>query len=143
MVYIFLKYDNINRILKINKIMNCSYRILKNVNIGQRVRKTADKTTVPFNNAPFSGAKITNYDKLGFRITHETLPKEIYLDFHQFPLTKLTIKNGVIQDEITFVEKLISGGGTTSMVLIQTNLLDYQELIHDKNLKMKNLSIHI
>lgn len=37
--------------------MNCSYRILKNVQIGLSVRKTADKSTVPFDNEPFKCAK--------------------------------------------------------------------------------------
>lgn len=117
--------------------MNCSYRILKNVHIGLRVRKTSDSTTVPFDNEPFKGAKIVRYDKMGFRLTHENLPKEIWLDFEQLPLTKLTIINGVIHDEITFVEKLV-GKGTTSMFLMPTEWLDYKELMDDKRIKDEN-----
>ena len=114
--------------------MHCSYRILKNVNIGQRVRKTADKNTVAFDNEPFSGAKILRYDHQGFQIGHESLPKDLWLDFNQLPLCTLTIKNGIIEDEITFVESIV-GGSTTSMVLLKTATFDYQELLEDKLFK--------
>jgi len=108
---------------------------MKNVNIGLRVRKTADKSTVKFDNEPFTGAKLLQYDRQGFKIGHESLPKDIWVDFEQLPLTKLKIDNGIIQDEITFVERLMGGGGTTSMFLMPTHWLDYQELLHDKQLK--------
>lgn len=114
--------------------MNCSYRIIGAVNIGERVRKTADATTVKFDNKPFSGAKIESYTKDGFSISHESLPKIIWLDFEQLPLTTLTIINGIIQDEITFVEALF-GKSKTSMVLIKTQTFDYLELLDDKKTK--------
>lgn len=57
--------------------MNCSYRILKNVNIGLRVRKTADKSTVPFKNDPLTGIKIETWNNQGFELSHPDLPKKV------------------------------------------------------------------
>lgn len=108
--------------------MNCSYRILKNVHIGQRVRKTSDKNTVPFNNDPVTGVKIVKWNQLGFELQHEKFPKNIWVDFNQLPLDSLNISYGVIQNPITFVEQIFQYG---TMVLIRADTFDYLELLED------------
>jgi len=115
--------------------MNCSYRILKNVNIGLRVRKTADKSTVPFKNDPLTGIKIESWTNQGFELSHPDLPKKVWLDFNQLPLNQLNIEMGIIKNPLTFVESIIGGGGTTSMVLIRADTFDYLELVDDKKAK--------
>jgi hypothetical protein len=118
--------------------MNCSYRILKNVNIGVRVRKTADKSTVPFANEPLTNMKIERWDNQGFRLSHPDIPTKdnsIWLDFGQLPLNQLNIEMGIIKNPLTFVERLIGGAGTTSMVLLRADTFDYLELLEDKKAK--------
>ncbi len=115
--------------------MNCSYRILKNVNIGLRVRKTADKSTVPFKNDPLTGIKIETWNNQGFELSHPDLPKKVWLDFNQLPLNQLNIEMGVIKNPLTFVESILGGGGATSMVLIRADTFDYLELVDDKKAK--------
>jgi len=112
--------------------MNCSYRILKDVHIGLRVRKTKDKTTVPFKNDPMTGVKIIKWNQLGFQLSHPDLPKDIWVDFHQLPLDSLQLEYGVIKNPITFVEQVMIGG---TMVLVRADTLDYMEMIHDKKEK--------
>lgn len=112
--------------------MNCNYRILKDVHIGQRVRKTKDKTTVPFKNDPMTDVKIMKWDQLGFQLSHPDLPKNIWVDFHQLPLDTIQLEYGVIKNPITFVEQVMVGG---SMVLVRADTLDYMEMIHDKKEK--------
>jgi len=107
---------------------NCTFKLLDKVHIGVRVRMTSDKNTLPFNNEPLSNVKIVDYNQMGFKISHEKLPKIIWVDFKQLPLTNLTIINGVIQDEITFVENILSH----EMEFIKTDTLDYIELVHIK-----------
>ena len=107
------------------KSSSCSYKLLEKAYIGTRVRMTGDKSTLPFPNAPMKGVKIINYDKMGFSLTHPEFPKTVYLDFKQLPLTSLTIINGVIQDEITFVENIIAH----QVEFIKTDMLDYLELL--------------
>lgn len=114
--------------------MNCNYRILKDVHIGQRVRKTKDKTTVPFKNDPMTDVKIMKWDQLGFQLSHPDLPKNIWVDFHQLPLDTIQLEYGVIKNPITFVEQVMVGG---SMVLVRADTLDYMEMIHDKKEKEK------
>jgi hypothetical protein len=109
--------------------MNCSYRILKDVHIGLRVRKTKDKTTVPFNNEPMTGVKILMWNDQGFQLSHPDLPKDIWVDFYQLPLDKIQLEYGVIKNPITFVEEIRKGG---SMVLVRADTLDYAEMLHDK-----------
>ena len=109
--------------------MNCSYRILKDVHIGVRVRKTKDKTTVPFKNDPMTDVKIVNWNDQGFQLRHPDLPKDIWVDFYQLPLDKIQMEYGVIKNPITFVEELRVGG---SMVLVRADTLDYMEMLHDK-----------
>ena len=112
--------------------MNCNYRILKDVHIGLRVRKTKDKTTVPFKNDPMTGVKIMKWNQLGFQLSHPDLPKDIWVDFHQLPLDTIQLEYGVIKNPITFVEEVMVGG---SMVLVRADTLDYMEMIHDKKEK--------
>lgn len=107
------------------KSSSCSYKLLEKAHIGQRVRMTGDRSTKPFDNVPMKDMKIIEYDKMGFKISHPSLPKQIYVDFKQLPLTKLTIVNGVIKDEITFVENIVRH----EMELIKTDMLDYIELL--------------
>lgn len=109
--------------------MNCSYRILKDVHIGLRVRKTKDKKTVPFKNDPMTGVKIEKWNDQGFELAHPDLPKNIWVDFYQLPLDKLQLEYGVIKNPITFVEEIRNGG---SMVLVRADTLDYMEMLHDK-----------
>jgi len=117
--------------------MNCSYRILKDVHIGTRVRKTKDKTTVPFKNDPMTGVKIMAWNQLGFQLSHPDLPKNIWVDFHQLPLDSLQLEYGVIKNPITFVEEVMVGG---SMFLVRADTLDYMEMLHDKNEKEKSIT---
>lgn len=109
--------------------MNCNYRILKDVHIGVRVRKTKDKNTVPFKNDPMTGVKIISWNQLGFQLSHPDLPKDIWVDFHQLPLDTIQLEYGVIKNPITFVEQVMVGG---SMVLVRADTLDYMEMIIDK-----------
>ena len=122
--------------------MNCSYRILKNVNIGASVRKTADNSTVPFDNEPLTGMKIESWSKQGFVLSHPDLPevpyhqnkRQVWLDFNQLPLNQLNIEMGIIKNPLTFVERLVGRGGT-SMVLLRADTFDYLELLEDKKSK--------
>jgi hypothetical protein len=86
---------------------------------------TADKNTVPFDNLPMKGMVIEKYDQLGFFISHPNLPKKVYVNFDQLPLTRLIIKNGVIEDEITFVENIINH----KMQLIRTLDTEYIDML--------------
>jgi len=116
--------------------MNCSYRILEEgIHIGLRVRKTKDKTTVPFDNKPMKDMKLENYDKLGFYLSHPSLPKRIWVDFDQLPLKTLNIERGVIKDELTFVEEVADFG---VMKLVRTETFDYLELLDDLNKKKES-----
>jgi hypothetical protein len=112
--------------------MNCNYRILKDVHIGLRVRKTKDKNTVPFKNDPMTGVRIKSWNQLGFELSHPDLPKDIWVDFHQLPLDTIQLEYGIIKNPITFVEQVMVGG---SMVLVRVDTLDYMEMIHDKKEK--------
>jgi hypothetical protein len=112
--------------------MNCNYRILKDVHIGLRVRKTKDKNTVPFKNDPMTGVRIKSWNQLGFELSHPDLPKDIWVDFHQLPLDTIQLEYGIIKNPITFVEQVMVGG---SMVLVRADTLDYMEMIHDKKEK--------
>jgi hypothetical protein len=112
--------------------MNCSYRILKDVHIGLRVRKTKDKKTVPFKNDPMTDVKLVSWNDQGFELAHPDLPKNIWVDFYQLPLDSIQMEYGVIKNPITFVEEIRNGG---SMVLIRTDTLDYMEMLHDKKQK--------
>jgi hypothetical protein len=112
--------------------MNCSYRILKDVHIGLRVRKTKDKKTVPFKNDPMTGVKIESWSDQGFQLSHPDLPKKIWVDFYQLPLDKIQLEYGVIKNPITFVEEIMEGG---TMVLVRADTLDYMEMIKDKEEK--------
>ena len=121
--------------------MNCSYRILKDVHIGLRVRKTKDKTTVPYKNEPITDAYIEDWNDQGFRLKHEafTTPNNtIWLDFGQLPLNKLNIDMGFIKNPIVFVESLLYYGGTTSMVFIRADTFDYLELLEDHKYKVES-----
>jgi hypothetical protein len=118
--------------------MNCSYRILENVHIGLRVRKTKDKTTVAYKNEPIADVYIKDWNDQGFRLQHEAFPTKdntVWLDFVQLPLNQLTIKNGIIENPLVFVEKIMNGGGSTSMVLLKADTFDYLELLEDKKIK--------
>jgi len=112
----------------------CSIRSLKNAHIGAAVRMTSDKSTLPFENVPMKGLTIVKYDKLGFQISHPNLPKQVYVNFDQLPLTRLTMKNGVIEDEITFVENIVNH----QMQLIRTLDTEYIDMIYkEKALEQK------
>jgi hypothetical protein len=80
-----------------------------------------------------SDVKIEKYTVQGFELSHKILPKNIWVDFHQFPLTNLTIINGIVKDEITFVEN-INGH---YMELIKTDMLDYIELLSIRQNEVK------
>jgi len=82
--------------------------------------------TVPFANEPMNGMVIESYSKLGFKINHESFPKSIWVKFEQLPLTRLTLINGVIQDEITFVENVVRH----EMQLIRTLDTEYMDLLY-------------
>ena len=105
--------------------VSCNYKLLKNAHIGCGIRMTKDKNTIPFANEPMTGMQIENYTKLGFQISHPNMGKTIWVEFKQLPLTKLTIKNGKILDEITFVENIVAH----QMELIKTSWFEYQELV--------------
>lgn len=115
--------------------MNCSYRILKDVHIGVRVRKTKDKNTVPFKNEPMTNTKLVSWNDQGFELSHPDLPKNIWVDFWQLPLDQINLEMGVIKNPITFVERITGGVGTVAMVLLRCDTLDYMELLQDKSLK--------
>jgi len=104
----------------------CSIKLLKNAHIGAGVRMSSGRDTVPFENIPMKGLLIEDYNKLGFKISHENLPKTIWVNFDQLPLTRLKIENGVIQDEITFVENIVRH----EMQLIRTLDTEYMDLIY-------------
>ena len=104
---------------------NCSIKLLDNVYIGMRIRMTSDKNTVPFKNVPLTKLKIEDYTIQGFYLSHKSLPRKIWVDFRQFPLTALTIINGEVQNELTFVENI----NNHQMELIKTDMLDYIELL--------------
>jgi len=106
----------------------CSIKLLKNAYIGNGVRMTKGANTIPFENKPMKGLKIEKYSKLGFRISHPDLPKVIWVDFDQLPLTRVTMKNGVIEDEITFVENIV----LHKMQLIRTLDTEYIDLLHQE-----------
>ncbi len=57
------------------------------------------------------------------------------MDFNQLPLNQLNIEMGIIKNPLTFVESILKGGGTTSMVLIRADTFDYLELLDDKKAK--------
>ncbi|MFW6311810.1 MAG: hypothetical protein ACOC1K_06200 [Nanoarchaeota archaeon] len=114
----------------------CSIKLLKKAYIGLGVRMTSGKGTISFENKPMKGLEITDYNNQGFRIKHENLPKEIWVDFHQLPLTRLTIKNGIIEDEITFVENIVRH----QMQLIRTLDTEYIDLLYkEKDLKEEKI----
>jgi len=112
----------------------CSIKLLKNAHIGGGVRMSSGKDTVPFENVPMKLMHIEKYDKLGFFISHENLPRKIWVNFNQLPLTRLTICNGEIQDEITFVENIVMH----QMQLIRTLDTEYMDLLYaEKELDKK------
>jgi hypothetical protein len=124
--------------------MNCSYRILKDVHIGVRVRKTKDKSTVPYKNEPITDAYLESWNDQGFRLKHDsfTTPNNtIWLDFYQLPLNKLNIEMGFIKNPIVFVEQILGGAGTTSMVLLRADTFDYLELLEDHQYKVESEKI--
>jgi len=114
--------------------MNCSYRIIDNVHIGVSIRKTADKSTMPFVNNPMKDIKIKSYNTGGFVISHPSMPKEAFLDFNQLPLTEITLERGIIKTELTFVEKLINSK-VNGLQLIRTDTFDYLEMLDDRKFK--------
>lgn len=107
---------------------SCNYKLLKDTHIGLGIRMTKDKNTIPFANEPMKGMKIVKYSNLGFFISHPNMGKDIWVEFKQLPLTQLTIVNGIIQDEITFVENIVAH----QMELIKTDNPEYQELLKVK-----------
>ena len=112
----------------------CSIKFLPKAYIGNGIRMTSDKNTVEFDNKPMKGLKIDDYNKQGFRISHPSMPKSFWVDFDQLPLTRLTIKNGLIEDEITFVENIVNH----RMQLIRTLDTEYVDLIYkEKALEQK------
>lgn len=112
----------------------CSIKLLKKAYIGLRVRMTGDSTTETFENVPMTGMKIEDYNKQGFFISHPALPKKVWVDFEQLPLTRLKIENGIIADEITFVENIVNH----QMQLIRTLDTEYIDLIYaEKQLQSK------
>lgn len=104
----------------------CSIRSLKKAYIGNGVRMTSGEKTVEFENLPMKGMVIESYNKQGFRINHSNFPKSVWVDFDQLPLTRLIIKNGVIEDEITFVENIVNH----RMQLIRTLDTEYMDMIY-------------
>jgi hypothetical protein len=112
----------------------CSIRSLKKAYIGSGVRMTSDKSTKEFENLPMKGMIIEDYNKLGFHINHPNFPKSVWVNFDQLPLTRLTMKNGVIEDEITFVENIVNH----QMQLIRTLDTEYIDMIYkEKSLDQK------
>jgi len=121
--------------------MNCSYRILENVHIGLRVRKTKDKTTVPYKNEPITDVYINKWNNQGFELKHEAFPTKgntIWLDFGQLPLNQLNIEMGYIKNPIVFVEAIMGYGGQTSMVFLRADTFDYLELLDDHQYKVES-----
>lgn len=104
----------------------CSIRSLKKAYIGNGVRMTGGDNTVQFENVPMKNLEIKEYSKLGFRISHVLLPKAVWVDFDQLPLTRLQINNGFIADEITFVENIVNH----RMQLIRTLDTEYIDMIY-------------
>ena len=104
----------------------CSIKLLKTAYIGVGIRMTKDKNCETFNNVPMTGMKIEDYSNLGFKISHPSLPKIFWVEFDQLPLTRLKIINGVIQDEITFVENIVNH----RMQLIRTLDTEYVDLLY-------------
>lgn len=104
----------------------CSIRSLKRAFIGNSVRMSSDKNTVSFENVPMKGMIIESYNEQGFRISHPALPKAVWVNFEQLPLTRLQINNGVISDEITFVENIVNH----QMQLIRTLDTEYIDMIY-------------
>lgn len=104
----------------------CKIKLLKRAHVGVSVRMTSDKSTLPFENVPMKGMVIENYNKQGFFISHDNLPKKVWVDFDQLPLTRLKINNGVIEDEITFVENIVNH----RMQLIRTLDTEYIDLLY-------------
>jgi len=104
----------------------CSIRSLKRAFIGNGVRMSSDKNTVSFENVPMKGMLIESYNEQGFRISHPALPKAVWVNFEQLPLTRLQINNGVISDEITFVENIVNH----QMQLIRTLDTEYIDMIY-------------
>ena len=112
----------------------CSIKFLPEAHVGVGMRMTKDKNTLPFDNKPMTHLVIEEYTKMGFYISHPTLPKKVWVDFDQLPLTRLAIKNGVIEDEITFVENIVNH----RMQLIRTLDTEYIDLIYaEKELEKK------
>lgn len=123
--------------------MNCSYKLLENVFIGRRVRKTGGKGTVAYVNKPVRGVKIVNVHRQGFKLSHKDFPKNIFLDFEQFPFHMIEMsKGGIIDTELTFVESII-GTGTTNMVMISTETLDWLELIDDQKNREEKATFNV
>jgi len=114
----------------------CSIKSLKQAFIGVGVRMSSDKNTVPFVNVPMKGMIIEKYNDQGFRISHPALPKSVWVNFDQLPLTRLQINNGVIYDEITFVENIVNH----QMQLIRTLDTEYIDMIYkEKTLNEKKI----
>jgi len=112
----------------------CSIRSLKSAYIGAGVRMSGGDKTVPFENVPMKNLEIKEYTKLGFRISHALLPKTVWVDFDQLPLTRLQINNGFIADEITFVENIVNH----RMQLIRTLDTEYIDMLYkEKALETK------
>jgi len=88
-------------------VKSCSIKYLDKAYIGVSVRLTSGKGVVKFDNKPLTDVEITGYSSQGFSIFHKNLPKKFWLDFGQLPLRELIIDNGIIKDEITFVENII------------------------------------
>jgi hypothetical protein len=104
----------------------CNIRSLKRAFIGNGVRMSSDKNTISFENVPMKGTLIESYNEQGFRISHSALPKAVWVNFEQLPLTRLQIDNGVISDEITFVENIVSH----QMQLIRTLDTEFIDMIY-------------
>jgi len=112
----------------------CSYRINEDVYIGLRVRKSPGKGVLPFKNIPFKDSVISSFQQNGIYLSHKSFPKDAWIDFRQIPLLKLTIENGIIKDELTFVESIV-GGSTTDMYLTKTDTDEYRQYVKDKEEK--------
>jgi len=116
----------------------CSIRSLKKAFIGVGVRMSSDKNTIPFDNVPMKGMLIEKYTEQGFHISHPSLPRSVWVNFDQLPLTRLQINNGVIADEITFVENIVNH----QMQLIRTLDTEYMDMIFkEKGLEEKKEEI--
>lgn len=122
------------------KVKSCQYKINEKVYVGRSVRKTGGKGTLPYLNKPFTNGFIEKFDNQGFVISHPTFPKSIWLEFSQLPLTTITIVNGVIQDELIFVEHLFRHGGT-QMFIIKTDSDEYREVLDYHKEKEKSYNV--